>query len=80
MLIAFIMPFISQAQVKNFDSYPVYTGIDLGLLYTSQQCVFRIWAPTAEKAELLCIMREQAEQQYKRSTCKKVNWDHGSHC
>lgn len=53
MLIAFIMPFISQAQVKNFDSYPVYTGIDLGLLYTSQQCVFRIWAPTAEKAELL---------------------------
>ena len=53
MLIGFTIPFITKAQVRNFDSYPAYTGNDLGLTYTSQQSAFRIWAPTAEKAELI---------------------------
>lgn len=52
MLIGFIIPFITKAQVKNFDSYPVYSGHDLGLMYAAGQSLFRIWAPTAEKAEL----------------------------
>jgi len=53
MLIGFIIPFMTKAQVKKFDSYPVYTSNDLGLIYTPQQSSFRIWAPTAEKAELI---------------------------
>lgn len=53
MLIGFIIPFITEAQVKNFDSYPVYSGNDLGLTYTPLQSTFRIWTPTAEKAELI---------------------------
>jgi pullulanase len=52
MLIGFIIPFIAGAQVKNFDTYPVYSGHDLGLIYAPAQSAFRIWAPTAEKAEL----------------------------
>jgi len=53
MLLGFALPFIAKSQVKKFDTYPVYTGNDLGLRYTPQQSVFRIWAPTAESAELI---------------------------
>ena len=53
LLIAFILPFMTKAQNKKFDSYPVYAGKDLGLIYTHQQSAFRIWSPTAEKAELI---------------------------
>jgi len=53
MLIGFIIPFMTKAQFKKFDAYPAYTGNDLGLMYTPQQSVFRIWVPTAEKAELI---------------------------
>jgi pullulanase len=52
MLIGFIIPFLTKAQLKNFDAYPVYNGNDLGLVYASTQSTFRIWAPTATKAEL----------------------------
>lgn len=34
------------------DSYPTYTGTDLGLTFTPQQATFKIWAPTATKAQL----------------------------
>jgi len=53
MLIEFILPFVTKAQVEKFDAYPVYTSNDLGLIYTPQQSSFRIWTPTAEKAELI---------------------------
>ncbi len=35
------------------ENYPVYTGKDLGLVYHKAFSVFKIWAPTAEQAELL---------------------------
>ncbi len=53
MLLGFALPFIAKSQVKKFNTYPVYAGNDLGLRYTPQQSVFRIWAPTAESAELI---------------------------
>ncbi|MGZ8559499.1 MAG: type I pullulanase, partial [Chitinophagaceae bacterium] len=53
MLIGIIIPFMAHAQNIKFDSYPVYTGNDLGLAYTPEQSLFRIWSPTAEKAELV---------------------------
>jgi pullulanase len=43
----------AKAQKTNYESYPVYKGHDLGLTYSKQQSTFRIWAPTAEKAQLI---------------------------
>ena len=54
MLLAFISQLFSgKAQKNEFSSYPVYTGTDLGLTYTLNKSSFRIWSPTAEKAELI---------------------------
>jgi pullulanase len=53
MLIGFIIPLLAKGQNKTFDTYAVYSGNDLGLTYSPQQSLFRIWAPTAENAELI---------------------------
>ena len=45
--------FSGKAQKDEFAKYPVYTGNDLGLTYSQKQSSFRIWAPTAARAELL---------------------------
>jgi pullulanase len=45
--------FSSKAQLSKYDSYPVYTGNDLGLTYSPSVSKFKIWSPPAEKAELL---------------------------
>lgn len=37
----------------SFEEYPVYTGTDLELTYTSQVSKFRVWAPTATDVKLL---------------------------
>lgn len=42
----------TRAQTVDFSRYPVYEGKDLGLTYKPSHSAFRIWAPTAEKAEL----------------------------
>jgi pullulanase len=39
----------SKAQTENF---PAYTGNDLGLIFSPKQSAFKIWAPTATKAQL----------------------------
>jgi pullulanase len=38
---------------KDYDKFPVYSGNDLGITYSSESSKFRIWAPTAEKAKIL---------------------------
>lgn len=45
--------FSARSQSKIFSDYPVYPGHDLGLIYSPGQSAFRIWAPTADKAELV---------------------------
>jgi pullulanase len=35
-----------------YDRYPVYTGDDLGLRYSRDSSVWRIWSPTSEQATL----------------------------
>ncbi|MCG2616607.1 type I pullulanase [Terrimonas sp. NA20] len=56
MLASFLIPFFSaNSQVKSvtdYDSYPVYTGRDLGLTYTKTQSSFKVWAPTATALKL----------------------------
>lgn len=59
MLFGFIAQLFSGKAQKNdpiaigFSKYPVYNGKDLGLTYFPTKSVFRIWSPTAEKAEVL---------------------------
>lgn len=53
LLIWLIIPFMTKAQNNHFDSYPHYTGDDLGLHYSPVKSSFRIWAPTATRAQLL---------------------------
>ena len=45
--------FSAKAQKSIYDSYPIYKGNDLGLTYSSNSSLFRIWAPTAEKAQII---------------------------
>lgn len=52
-LASFLQIKTTHSQVPDFSKYPVYTGKDLGLTYSSKQSSFRIWSPLAEKAELL---------------------------
>lgn len=47
------------AQTEDFSSYPVYSGNDLGLTYSPSNSFFRIWAPTASKAELFLFKNNQ---------------------
>jgi pullulanase len=49
--------FPAKAQKTIYDSYPVFKGNDLGLIYSKTQSTFRIWAPTAEKAQLILYNR-----------------------
>ena len=37
---------------RETETFTIYTGKDLGLTYTPQQAQFKIWAPTASKAQL----------------------------
>ncbi len=37
---------------QTIGNYPIYTGTNLGLTFNPQQATFKIWAPTAGKAQL----------------------------
>ena len=45
--------FSAKAQKSIYDNYPVYKGNDLGLTFSSKNKIFKIWAPTAEQAQLI---------------------------
>ena len=45
--------FSAKAQKSIYDTYPVYKGNDLGLTYSPKESLFRIWAPTAERAQII---------------------------
>ena len=40
-------------QLTDYNTYPVYTGKDLGLTYTPAQSSFRVWSPTASKVQIV---------------------------
>lgn len=42
----------SADQLDSFDKYPCYYGNDLELVYSPEQSVFTLWAPTAGKVRL----------------------------
>lgn len=37
---------------QSYDDYPVYDGEDLGLTYTPERSVFKLWSPPAEEVQL----------------------------
>jgi pullulanase len=54
MLAAFILSLVSaRTQTRDYNSYPAYTGTDLGLTYSPAKSAFRIWSPPADNAQLL---------------------------
>ena len=53
MILFGLINFIFSKSQSIYDTYPVYTGNDLGLIYSRSQSSFRIWSPTAEKAHLI---------------------------
>lgn len=42
----------SADQLDSYDKYPSYYGSDLELVYTPEQSVFTLWAPSAERVRL----------------------------
>lgn len=42
-----------RAQIADYTAYPVYTGKDLGLTYAPSQSFFRVWLPTAGRAQVI---------------------------
>ena len=42
----------SSIEYSSFDEYPVYNGDDLGLTYTTEKSIFKLWSPTAEEVKL----------------------------
>jgi pullulanase len=57
MILFGLLNFIFAKSQSIYDSYPVYKGNDLGLTYSKKQSTFRIWAPTAEKVQLIFYNR-----------------------
>ncbi|HTI59930.1 type I pullulanase [Mucilaginibacter sp.] len=42
----------SQARTTLTDDYPIYNGNDLGVSWSAEQTVFKLWAPTAAAVKL----------------------------
>jgi pullulanase len=54
LLTAIIMSTITGfSQYANLKSYPIYSGTDLGMQYSTSSSSFRIWSPTAQKATII---------------------------
>jgi pullulanase len=47
-----LLSFKSIQKISSFDDYPVYTGNDLGVSYSAEKTVFKIWAPAATAVKL----------------------------
>jgi pullulanase len=65
------------AQLPNFDLYPVYNGKDLGLTYRRGSSFFRIWSPPAEQAELVLYDKAlggEAMQRFEMRRAEPGTW------
>jgi len=50
--ITMLTSFTPVLQKDSFDDYPVYTGDDLGVNYSSLKTIFKVWAPKASEVKL----------------------------
>lgn len=51
----------SADQLDSYDKYPCYYGDDLELVYTPEQSVFTLWAPTADNVRLNLYSSDEEE-------------------
>jgi pullulanase len=56
---------------SHFEDYPVYTEEDLGLRYLPNKSVFKIWAPTANEAQILFYEKDKGGTPVMTRTLKK---------
>ena len=59
----------------DFSTFPHYDGDDLGVYYTPRATTFKIWAPTANRAELRLYDQGENGEPYK--TAEMVREKHG---
>lgn len=71
--LVFILAIIMNQSFSQTDykTYPVYYEKDLGLTYSKEFSIFKIWAPTAEKAELLFYKEGDGGEAYKAGKLEK---------
>jgi pullulanase len=69
LMLLYLMNKTNAQEVK--ENYPVYTGKDLGLVYSKAFSVFKIWAPTAEQAELLFYKEGAGGESFKTILLEK---------
>ncbi len=55
----------------NYYEYPVYKGKDLGLTYTKQSSVFKIWSPVAKEAKLFLYKEGNGGAAFKKVSLSK---------
>lgn len=48
----FLFTMIANAQFLDETKYPIYEGKDLGLTYSTERSVFKIWTPSADSVQL----------------------------
>jgi pullulanase len=72
----FILSFIMTHSFSQTDykTYPVYYEKDLGLTYSTVFSIFKIWAPTAQKAELFFYKEGEGGEPF-----KTINMEKGIH-
>jgi pullulanase len=70
--VLFLVLRTARAQVPDFASYPVYHGKDLGLTYSPQRSLFRIWSPPASRAELVFYANGTGGEALSRIEMKKA--------
>lgn len=72
-LLVFILISMMQHSFSQTDyaGYPVYYERDLGLTYSKEFSIFKIWAPTAEKGELLFYKEGMGGEPFKVSPLEK---------
>lgn len=67
----------SADQLDSYDKYPCYYGDDLELVYTPEQSVFTLWAPTADNVRLNLYSSDEedtAEEQLELEMADDGTW------
>lgn len=65
-ILCFLMILAKQHTAQSqYDQYPAYKGNDLGLTYSRQSSLFRIWSPPAAEVELRLYKEGSGGQSYK---------------
>jgi pullulanase len=59
----------------QYDQYPVYEGEDLGLTYSPEKSIFKVWAPTA--SQLFLKIYSNAEVETPESTYQMTKGNNG---